>query len=139
MARVRGNPADKWVRRASASTADYTEGVNNPRRSWQQATTQAAAAQAAGVQQAIQQKRFEKGVAAAGEQKWQSRAASVGSERFAGGVAAGASDYAQRVQPFFDVIDSTSLPPRGPKGDPRNIERVAVLNKALRAKKLSMG
>ena len=139
MAKVRGNPADKWVRRASQSTNDYSEGVANPRRSWQTATVAAAAAQAQGVQQAIQQKRFEKGVQAAGEAKWQNRAQQVGSERYAGGVAAGQSDYAQNVQPFFDVIDSTQLPPRGPKGDPRTIERVKVLNDALRRKKLSLG
>jgi hypothetical protein len=37
----------------------------------------------------------------------------------------------------LQVIESIQLPPRGPKGDPRNIERVRVIAQALRARKLA--
>jgi hypothetical protein len=37
------------------------------------------------------------------------------------------------------VIQGTTLPPRGAKGDPANIQRVAVLATALHAKKVSGG
>jgi hypothetical protein len=37
----------------------------------------------------------------------------------------------------LDVIANTVLPPRGPKGDPRNLDRVKAITTALRAKKLA--
>ena len=126
------------MRRASAATEDYTSGVQNPRTDWQAATLAAEGAQAAGVQQAISRKRFSKGVQRAGTARWQAKSTSLGAQRFAGGVAAGASDYANNVAPFLQTIEATTLPPRGPKGDPRNIQRVSAIDQALRAKKLSM-
>lgn len=137
MPKVRANSADKWARKASASTQDYTEGVANPRVPWAQATQAAAANQAAGVQAAIQRKAFEKGVARAGDEKWKRKAEGVGSSRFSQGVQAGVNDYQQGVAPYLQTIESTTLPPRGPKGDPRNIQRVAAIADALRKKKLA--
>jgi len=137
MPKVRGNASEKWVRKASASTQDYSEGVANPRVPWAQATAAAAANQAAGVQAAIQRKAFEKGVAKAGDEKWRRKAEGIGSSRFSQGVQAGASDYATGVAPYLQTIESTTLPPRGPKGDPRNIQRVAAIADALRKKKLA--
>lgn len=138
MPKVRSGSAEKWVRKASASTQDYSEGIANPRTPWASATAAAAANQAAGVQAAIQRKAFEKGVARAGDEKWKRKSEGVGSARFSQGVQAGANDYATGVAPYLQVIESTTLPPRGPKGDPRNIQRVAAIADALRKKKLAM-
>jgi len=138
MPKVRSGASEKWVRKASASTQDYQEGVTNPRTPWAAATQAAAANQAAGVQAAIQRKAFEKGVQRAGDEKWKRKAEGVGASRFSQGVQAGASDYASGVAPYLQTIESTNLPPRGPKGDPRNIQRVAAIADALRKKKLSM-
>jgi hypothetical protein len=138
MAKVRSNVAKKWGSNTTASTEFYTDGVRNPRTPWAAATTAAAANQAAGVQKAISEKRFEKGVAKAGDSKWQSGAIEKGSARFAQGVQAGQSEYEKNVQPFLQTIESTTLPPRYPKGDPRNILRVTAIADALRKKKLSM-
>jgi hypothetical protein len=87
------------------------------------------------VEEAIREKRFEKGVAKAGDQKWQQKAATKGAERFGPGVNAAQADYEAAVAPYLQVIASTTLPPRGPKGDPKNFERVKVMAMALRAKK----
>jgi hypothetical protein len=78
---------------------------------------------------------FAKGVARAGDAKWSQAAQGKGAERFGPGAAAGVNDYQQGVQKYTQVIESTQLPPRGPKGDPRNIERVRVLAAALRKAK----
>ena len=67
------------------------------------------------------------------------RAETIGADRFASGVEAGLSNYEEGVKPYLDVIASTSLPPRGPKGDPRNYERVKVMGEALRKKKVGGG
>ena len=127
---------EKWSRVTPQRAQDYEEGVRAPRTSWQQATQAAAAAQAAGIQAAIQNKSFEKGVAKAGDAKWQGKALSKGVNRFGPGVQEGAADYEAGVAPYLSVIGSTSLPPRFAKGDPRNIERVRVMSAALRAAKM---
>lgn len=139
MPKVRANASARWVRRAAAATEDYKAGVENPRADWQQSTIAAAPIQAAAIQQAIAAKRFEKGVAKAGNQKWQSRAASKGAQRFAGGVSDAQADYQSAVEPYLQTIASTTLPPRGPKGDPKNLERVRAMNVALFQKKQSGG
>lgn len=128
--------AAKYVSRASAAAPDYTNGVNNPRRDWAQSTSAADTTWASGVQQAVSNGSFKKGVNAAGTAKWQTKAATVGSQRFSSGVNAAKGDYQARVQPYFDVLANLNLPPRQPKGDPSNINRVAAVAQALRTKKL---
>lgn len=123
--------SDKWVRRAGQAAPDYQKGVQNPRTSWAEATSAAADAQAAGVQNAIANGSFEKGVAKAGNAKWQRKAATVGAQRFGPGVAAAKGDYEQGFGPYAAVIQGVNLPPRGAKGDPRNYERVAAIGNAL--------
>ena len=127
--------ADKWVRRAGQAGNDYKTGVQNPRKNWAEATSEASEAQAAGVQQAISEGRFTKGVQKAGNSKWQRKATSVGATRYGPGVAAAKSDYEAGFAPFASVIQGVTLPPRGPKGDPRNYERVQQIGDALHAAK----
>jgi hypothetical protein len=136
MAKVRSGAADRYVKRASVATEDYAAGVRDPRQDWQAATIAAAPVQAAAIQQAIQRGSFAKGVQKAGTARWREKALSKGTQRFASGVADAVSDYAKGVAPFLQAIEQTQLPPRGPKGDPKNIQRVAVLAAALHKKKL---
>jgi len=135
MPKVRANSSARWVRRASASTQDYAEGISTPRADWAAATIAAAGAQAAGVQAAIAAKAFEKGVQGAGTGKWARKAAGIGATRFGPGVAEAEGDYAKGVAPYLAVISNLTLPPRGPKGDPKNLERVRVVSQALRKHK----
>jgi hypothetical protein len=136
MPKVRSNGAQRWATRTAAATPDYQAGVGSPRVPWQQATIAAKEVHKAATTQALQEDRFAKGVAKAGDGKWQAAAQGKGAERFGPGAAAGVNDYQQGVAPYLAVIEGTQLPPRGPKGDPRNIERVRVLAAALRAKKV---
>lgn len=136
MPQVRGNPAGKWVSRTQQAVPEYEDGVRNPRRDWQQATEAAAPVQAAAVQAAIRDGRYQKGVRKAGSGKWQSNTLAKGAQRFAQGVQAGESEYEKGVAPYLDVIEKTQLPPRGPKGDPNNINRVIAINKALHEAKV---
>jgi len=123
--------ADKWVRRAGQAGPDYARGVQNPRTSWAEATAAAADAQAAGIQAALANNSFEKGVQKAGNAKWQRKAATVGAQRFGPGVAAAKGDYESGFAPYAAVIAGVTLPPRGAKGDPRNYERVTAIGQAL--------
>jgi len=127
--------AQKWARVTQQRTGDYQTGVQNPRVSWSQATQAGADNYNAGVQAAIAAKSFQKGVAAAGDDAWRRGATEKGPARFAEGVAIAEPAYSAAIGPYLQTIASTQLPPRYPKGDPRNLERVKVLAMALRKKK----
>jgi hypothetical protein len=128
--------AKKWQARAQGAGGDYTNGVNQPRRPWQSSTAAAKDVYAAGVQAAIGNDSFTKGVNAAGDAKWQRKSAALGAQRYGPGITAAAPDYQANVGPFLDVIAGLNLPPRQPKGSPGNIARVQAVADALRAKKL---
>lgn len=128
--------AEKWARVTPQRTADYEQGVKNPKRDWEQATLEAADRQAEGVQRAIEENRFEKGVAKAGTAKWQKGATTKGPQRWSQGVQLGADEYEAGFAPFRDVIENTQLPPRFPAGDPRNIERTKVMAEALHRRRV---
>lgn len=127
--------AAKWARVTPARAEDYEQGVRNPKTDWAGATKGAESNYEAGVTSAIREKRFGKGVSAAGTEKWQKGAIEKGTARFGPGVQAAEGDYSTGFEPYRQVISSTTLPPRYPKGDPRNFDRVKVIATALRKKK----
>jgi hypothetical protein len=127
----------KWARVASVSQAEFEEGVRNPRADWAEQTRAAEGNYERGVQGAIQRKSFGKGVAKAGTAKWQERTLTKGPNRWSEGIQQSRSAFETGFAPFREVIQRTTLPPRGPKGDPKNIQRVAVLADALHQEKLS--
>ena len=130
--------AKKWGRVTPQRTEDFDSGVKNPRVDWSAATKAAESRYDEGVQKAITRKAFGKGVTKAGTSKWQSKTIEKGVRRWGEGVQLAEADYTTGFAPYVDVIKNTTLPPRFPKGDPRNINRVAVMAKALRDKKESM-
>lgn len=130
--------AQKWAEVTPTREAQYTEGVSNPREDWATKTAAAADTHKKAIIEAVNAGRFAAGVNRAGTATWQQKTLSKGPARWAQGVSVSASDYEKGFQPFRDVIERTSLPPRGPKGDPGNIKRVAVLADALHKAKLSM-
>lgn len=129
----------KYVQRASGAGQAYTDGINNPKRDWAASTAASATSWAAGVQGAITDGRFVSGVNNAGDAKWATKATTVGATRYPGGITAGQGAYQAGIQPFLQALSTLTLPPRGPKGDPANINRVTAVNTALRNLKLQLG
>jgi len=129
--------AEKYARVTPQRATDYADGVRTTPVDWAKATQAAAAAYAAGVQAAIGRKGFEKGVAAAGTEKWRAKAADLGAQRWGPGITAGAGDYAKGFSPYADVLAKLTLPPRFPTGDPRNFQRVQAIGDALFKKRTS--
>lgn len=123
--------AAKWARVAPQRTQDYTEGVSAPRRDWAQAAGAAQDTHTAAMQKAATAKSYGRGIRAAGTPKWQARALAKGPNRFAEGVAIAEPDYRASFTPYAETIARTTLPPRFPKGDPRNLERVKAIATAL--------
>jgi len=128
--------AEKWSRVTPTRSTDYKEGVENPKKDW---ATEAANAEdrfVRGVTEAANAGRYGMGVSKAGTKRWQERAMKKGPSRFAEGVAIARPDYERGWAPYRDVIERTELPPRGPKGDPGNIQRVAAMALALHQAKV---
>lgn len=128
--------ASKWARVTPQRAEDYRQGVQTPRVDWAQAAAGAEATWRDAVTAAAGRQAYSTGVRAAGTRKWQENAIAKGTGRFAEGVSLAADAYEAGFAPFRDVIERTTLPPRGPKGDPRNIERVRVIAQALRQAKV---
>lgn len=129
----------KWQRVTSAAGAEYEDGVRNPSADWKANTLAATAAYKTGVQTSIAKDSFAKGVTAVGTAKWQANAIAKGPTRFAQGVSLAIDSYSAGFAPYRQVIQGLTLPARGPKGDPSNINRVAIVAKALHDKKLAGG
>lgn len=128
----------KWKRVTALSSESYKEGVENPKTDWAKATAAAEDNYNKGVQAAIQQKRFGKGVRKAGTSKWQQGAVLKGTTRWPEGIRLSGTAYQDGFAPFREVILTTTLPARGPKGDPKNIDRVRIMAEALHKKRLQL-
>lgn len=126
-----GEVAAKFARRAQSAGPEYESGVRNPAVAWATASTAAQGSYEQGVQQAIARKAYGKGVASAGDGRWQKNAIEKGPARYAQGVQLAEGDYAQRMAPVLDVIGRTDLPPRGPRGSAQNLQRMTPIPTAL--------
>jgi hypothetical protein len=85
----------KYQQRVAGAAGDYQAGVQNPSRPWAQATQAGAARWRQGLTEAFQANKFEKGVAKAGDAKWQQNAANKGAQRYAGAAQEAAAGYGQ--------------------------------------------
>jgi len=108
--------AKKWGRVTPERTIDYEEGVRNPLKDWATETKAAEPRYEEGVKAAIARKSFGKGV-----------------DR----VVRGAEDDMRKgMERVVKVLEGITLPQRYPTGDPRNIERVKVIQQALHKMKI---
>jgi hypothetical protein len=123
--------SDKWKRNAQNATGDYQQGVIAPRVRWDDATAAAANNWTQGVQQAITNGTFQKGVKQTGHDGWQQATLQKGPQRFAEGVRGSGDAYQSGFAPYAKVIQQTNLPARGPKGSQANIDRSTQMSQAL--------
>lgn len=139
MAAVRqaGSIGEKWGRVTAQRQPDYLTGVQNPRRDWNQATSAAAQTYKDAITKSVANNSFAKGVAKVSGPAQIAATVAKGPQRFSEGVQVAAPKFQTAVAPFLQTIESTQLPPRYPKGDPRNLARVEVIAKALNARKNS--
>jgi len=131
-----GTIAAKWSQRAQAAGADYTAGVKAPSKDWAQATAGAADSWSQGVQTAVSDGRFAKGVTSAGTAKWQQGAVNKGAQRYPQGVSQAQPAYQAGFGPMLQVISSLNLPPRSARGSPNNLLRVQAVDNALHQAKV---
>jgi len=128
---------DKFITVTPGRATQYKQGVENPLRDWEQNAIAAEETYKRGVTEAANKGMYGKGVKKAGTRKWQKGASQKGPTRFSEGVMLSKDAYRAGFAPYAEEIAKTELPPRGPKGDPNNIQRVAVIARALRERKLA--
>lgn len=121
----------RWVQGVKGASAAYQFGVNNPQRDWAEATIAGASAWFQGVQAAHAAGRFDGGVRNAGSIKWKNRTLTRGVQIWPLAVAAAEGDYRVGYAPFREAIASATLPPRYSKRDPRNLDRVAAIDRIM--------
>ncbi len=127
---------EKWTRVTPGRISDYTLGIKNPKRDWEEETIASKENWKSGIDAAAAKDLFAKGVAAAGSRKWQDKALKKGPGRFAEGVYLAGPDFEAGFARFHAALERTDLGPKFPRRDPRNIERVKRVVEALVAEKM---
>ena len=128
--------AKKWGRVTPERTIDYEEGVRNPLKDWATETKAAEPRYEEGVKAAIARKSFGKGVDRVGTAKQKAKTILKGIPRWPEGVRVAEADMRKGMEPVVKVLEGITLPQRYPTGDPRNIERVKVIQQALHKMKI---
>lgn len=125
--------AQKFVARAAVASSDYAQGVRESTKDQNAAAIAAADNYKTAVIEAANAGRFAAGLRKAGKQKYLDGVAQKGESRFSEGVAAGAAAYASESARFDTARNAAASLPRGPRGDARNLARVAAVANAQRA------
>lgn len=129
---------DKFSKRAAAAAPEYGKGVANAGPKWLAGAQASEDTYAAGVADAVANKRFGAGVRKAGSSKYQDRAAKLGPDRYRTGVAEGAPDWGKGYAPHAQALSSLDLGVKGMRGSEQNYNRSRQVGQALRAKKLEL-
>ena len=129
--------AEKWSRRAGSASQEFEEGVSQSSDGeWASATAEAEDSWSQGVQDAANEGRFASGVSNS-TKSWQERTMTLGTQRYSSGVRESQEEYEQGFAPYADVISSTSLSPRGARGDSQNYDRSREMGEALHQARLN--
>jgi len=131
--------AEKYVRVTQGRAQDYTAGIAaTAPNEFEAAAVAAADTYAAGVQQAIAEGRFADGLAGSGA-RWRRKSETLGAQRFPTGVAGARDDMAAGVAPYVQELQGITLDPRRPRGDPANLQRVAIIAQRLNQRRRAGG
>jgi len=121
----------KFIDVTPGRSAQYEEGVKNPKVDWETATAAAEDRFEEGITKAISLKSFGKGVKDAGTAKYKDGVIKKGVARWPAGIRLALAAFVKGYGPYRDEIERTTLPQRYARRDPRNLDRVAAIDKAL--------
>jgi len=128
---------DRYLRRVRVAVPDYEAGVKDPKIPWDEATVAAKEVYRAAITDPKVPDKFEAGVKKVGIVKWRDMALKKGSGRFVPGVELGKPYYEGIMKDILAQIEAIVLPARGPRGDPKNLDRVRAIFEALHAWRLA--
>jgi len=132
-----GTSTERWSEGVNNGQQRYQEGVENPQRDWADETRSATDRWAQGVQDAATDGRFDSAVQSTETSDWQQFATALGPARFREAADSYDQKYRTNFEPFRQTIEQTSLPSRGPAGDPANYDRVREIGQALHDEKVN--
>jgi len=127
----------KYLDRVRVAGPDYEAGVKAPKIPWEEAAAAAKEVYRAAITAPGVPDRFVAGIHAAGMKKWQDMALKKGLARFVPGVELGVDYFKAIMTDILSQIEAIVLPPKGPRGDPKNIERVRKIFEVLHAWRLA--
>ena len=119
--------AEKFSSRASAASGDYVDGARTTSKDQSAAAIAAAGIYAQALQSSITEGRYAKGLQKSGKAKWLKGVTDKGGNRYAEGVSQAAPTYATESARFDGARGAASSLPRGIKGSPQNLQRVAAV------------
>ena len=123
--------AKKWARVTQERTEDYEDGVRNPKKDWADETADAEPRYEAGIKASILRKGFSKGVRRVGTAKQKAKTILKGIIRWPEGVRGAEADMQKGMEPVVSALEGITLPQRYETGDPRNIDRVKIIQQTL--------
>lgn len=121
----------KWADNAAGAAKFYAAGVLAPKRPWQAATVAAEDNYEAGVQAAITDKRFGKGVRNSSDSEWSKMASGKGARNYPGGIRDGTTKYNKNMGPVLVHMQAITLPEGGPRGSRLNIDRSVAFQEQM--------
>ena len=125
--------AAKWAARAAVSTSDYSAGIRGTN-DWQSKTAASNENWKSGVNKAVSNDSFSKGVSATSNSEWQNKAAASSGD-WSSGISAARSDFQAQISKVMSSAASASLDPRGPRGSAANYNRSRQQGEKLHADK----
>lgn len=123
--------AQKFADRAAASTQTYTDGVAQSTKDQAAAAIAAASIWAQATAAAAARGSFAKGLQKSGSAGWKKGVAEKGGGRYGEGVSGAGPKYATNSAPFDSARNASASMPRGLKGSPQNLQKVATVVAAL--------
>lgn len=119
--------AEKYASRASAASGDYVSGAQETTKDQAAAAIAAAGIYAQATQASITDGRYVRGLQKSGKGKWLKGVTDKGGSRYGEGVSQAAPDYATESARFDSARGAAASLPRGIKGSPQNLQRVAAV------------
>lgn len=129
--------AKKWGEETPRRSTYYQLGTAGAGADWEKGASESASNFKAAIQASDIEARFRGGIKKAGAAKYQRKIASVGVSRFGPGVTAAIPDMQANVADALQMIASTDIVPRKPRGDPGNYDRTTKIGNALHAQRLA--
>jgi len=126
---------------SSRASNNYRDGVENPGASWKAATSAAEENWERGVNEAVAESRFARGVSRSSDEEWQRGAIEKGTQRIGPGIQRAREAHERGFAPYHAAISQLNLPKRGIKGSPENYEISRLVGTTLneRKKRLQAG
>ena len=127
----------KFIERAGSAAGLYRSGSEQTTKDQSARAIGAKAIYQAALTASFSRDAFAKGLQKSGKAGWLSGVVQKGADRYAPGIAVSGSKYATNSGRFDGARQAADNLPRGVKGSPTNLARVAAVVNALRAVKVA--